>query len=214
MNYQKAVKAIVYVTVLAWTVCLLANHQTLQSGFLRLLLAATTAVLWFVVAFELWLWKMPFLHGWLVKLPVVDGTWKVEIRSNWVDPETQQRRGPIVAYMVIRQTLTTLSMKLLTEESTSTLQGTEIVYTPGKLYCIGGVYQNEPRFGYRHRSEVHYGGLWLGIADDSNEKTIAGHYWTDRNTAGSMRLSNRISRKSQSFEEADVAFGSQKSEHE
>ena len=40
MNYQKAVKAIVYVTVLAWTVCLLANHQTLQSGFLRLLLAA------------------------------------------------------------------------------------------------------------------------------------------------------------------------------
>jgi hypothetical protein len=157
------------------------------------------------MAFDLWLWKLPFLR-WFVKRPVIDGTWKVEIQSNWIDPSTSQPIEPIMAFMAIRQTLSTLSMRLMTIESTSTLVGTEVVCSPDRLYCISGVYRNEPRFDVRFRSEIHYGGLWLQIAEDSDSMTITGHYWTDRNTAGSMMLTNRRTKKYQSFAAAEGAF--------
>lgn len=206
MTYQRYIKGIIYVTVLAWTIMLLLNHEAIQSAWLKPFSTVTTIVLYVVMAFDLWLWKISFLHGWFVKRPVVEGTWEVEIRSNWIDPTTDQTVEPITAYMVIRQTLSTLSMRLLTIESNSTLVGTEIVCSTDGLYCISGVYRNEPWFDFRHRSEIHYGGLWLQIAQDDMGKTITGHYWTDRNTAGSMKLTNRSPQKVQSFAAAEAVI--------
>jgi len=204
MTYQRYIKGIIYVTVLAWTIMLLLNHEAIQSSWLKPFSTVTTIVLYVVMAFDLWLWKLPFLHSWFVKRPVIDGTWKVEIRSNWIDPTTNQAVAPIIAYMVVRQTLSTLSMRLLTVESSSTLVGTEIVCSADGLYCVSGVYRNEPWFDFRHRSEIHYGGLWLQIAEDEGVETLTGHYWTDRNTAGSMKLTDRSPQKAQSFAAASA----------
>jgi hypothetical protein len=204
MTYQRYIRGIIYVTVLAWTIMLLLNHEAIHSAWLKPFSTVTTIVLYVVMAFDLWLWKLPFLHNWFVKRPVVEGTWKVEIRSNWIDPVTNQAIEPIIAYMVIRQTLSTLSMRLLTAESSSMLVGTEIVCSTDGLYCISGVYRNEPWFDFRHRSEIHYGGLWLQIAEDDLVKTLTGHYWTDRNTAGSMKLMDRSPKKVQSFAAAEA----------
>jgi hypothetical protein len=157
------------------------------------------------MAFDLWLWKLPFLR-WFVKRPVIDGTWKVVILSKWIDPSTGQSIEPINGFMVIRQTLSTLSMRLMTVESTSALVGTEIICSPDGLYCICGVYRNEPHFEFRFRSEIHYGGLWLQISEDNDSKKITGHYWTDRNSVGTITLTNRNTHKFQSFEAAKAAL--------
>jgi hypothetical protein len=207
MTYQRYIKGIIYVTVLAWTILLWLNHESIQSAWLKPLSTVITIVLYVVMAFDLWLWKLPFLHSWFVKRPVVDGTWRVEIRSNWIDPSTNNSAEPIIAYMVIRQTLSTLSMRLLTVESSSVLVGTEIVCSSDGLYCISGVYRNEPWFDFRHRSGIHYGGLWLQVAEDEMAKSLRGHYWTDRNTAGSMILTNRVSKQVQSFAAAKTIIG-------
>jgi hypothetical protein len=204
MNYQRYIKAIVYTTVLAWTILLYTEGQALHSSFLKPLSAATTGVIWLALAFDLYLWKLSIFRP-LVKRPIVEGTWKVQIQSNWIDPATKQPIGPITAYMVVRQTLSTLSMRLLTAESTSTLVGTELVCAPDGLYCISGVYRNEPWFQFRGRSEIHYGGLWLQIAEDDFTKTMTGHYWTDRSTSGSMLLTDRVTKKAQSFAAAAAA---------
>ena len=71
--------------------------------------------------------KIPLLHGWFLKRPVIEGSWKVEIRSNWKDPATGNAIAPVEGYMVVRQTFSTLSLRLLTAESSSELVGTEIV---------------------------------------------------------------------------------------
>jgi hypothetical protein len=84
--------------------------------------------------------------------------------------------------------------------------GTEIVCSDDGLYCVSGVYRNEPWFQFRQRSEIHYGGLWLQIAEDDHAKTMRGHYWTDRKTAGSMVLSNRSTKRFQSFQAAQKYF--------
>src|SRR4051812_17596468 len=127
MTAQRYVKAIIYTAVLAWTVILYVHHEAIKTAWLQHLSTVITIVIYAVIAFDLWLWKLPLLHDWFVKRPVIDGTWAVQIRSNWIDPQTQATIPPIEAYMVVRQTLSTLSMRLFTSQSHSELVGTEIV---------------------------------------------------------------------------------------
>lgn len=206
MASERYIKAIIYVAVLAWTVILYINHEAIKSVWLQPLSTVITVVLYAVIAFDLWLWKLPFLHSWFVKRPAIDGTWKVEIRSNWTDPATGTRIAPVEGYMVVRQTFSTLSLRLLTQESSSELVGTEIVCSADGLYCVSGVYRNEPRFGVRDRSAIHYGAVWLKIIEEE-EKKIIGHYWTDRESAGEMELSNRQPKKFQAFQSAQAYYG-------
>lgn len=205
MTADRYIKAIIYGGVLAWTVVLYANHQAINSAGLRPLSTVITVVLYAVMAFDLWLWKIPFLHSWFVKRPAIDGTWEVEIRSNWKNPAAGTDIPPIEGYMVVRQTFSTLSMRLLTEESSSELVGTEIVCSADGLYCVSGVYRNEPRFQVRDRSEIHYGAVWLRIIDEP-EKKVMGHYWTDRETAGEMELGNRQRKRFQTFQSAKAHY--------
>jgi hypothetical protein len=108
--------------------------------------------------------------------------------------------------MIVRQTFSTLSLRLLTAESSSELVGTEVVCSADGLYCVSGVYRNEPRFEVRSRSPIHYGAVWLKIIDNEVEKKVIGHYWTDRESAGEMDLSNRQPKKFQTFQTAQAYF--------
>jgi SMODS-associating 2TM, beta-strand rich effector domain len=199
------VKSIIYTAVCAWAVVLLVSGQSLTSDLLRPLSTVTSVVVLLSIAFELWLWKLPFLHGWFVKRPVIDGTWKAELRSNWKDPATGSSIAPVQGYMVIRQTFLNLSLRLLTEESSSHLVGTEIVCTVDGLYCVSGVYRNEPHYHERSHSPIHYGAVWLQVID-TPQQLLQGRYWTDRNTAGALSLSDRQNRKFQDFKSAQVHF--------
>jgi hypothetical protein len=205
MKSERYIKAIIYVAVLAWTVVLYINHQAIHSSWLRPLSTVITIVMYTVMAFDLWLWKIPLLHGWFVKRPVIDGTWKVEIRSNWKDPASGTGIPPVEGYMVVRQTLSTVTMRLLTAESSSELVGTEIVCSSDGLYCVSGVYRSEPRFEVRDKSPIHYGAVWLKVIDEATKKVI-GHYWTDRETGGEMELSNRQKKKFQTFQAARAYY--------
>lgn len=205
MKSERYIKAIIYIAVLAWTVILYLNHETLKASWLKPLSTVITVVLYAVMAFDLWLWKLPWLHGWFVKRPVIDGLWKVEIRSNWRDPSTGAVISPLEGYMTIRQTLSTLSMRLLTAESSSELVGTEIVCSADGLYCVSGVYRNEPRFEVRDRSVIHYGAVWLKVSDE-DPKSIAGHYWTDRESAGEIYLTDQRKKKVQTFQSAKAYY--------
>src|SRR5580704_8994788 len=102
MASEKYIKAILYVAVAAWAIVLLVSGQAPTAGLLKPLSTVTTVVVFATLAFDLWLWKIPLLHGWFVKRPVIDGTWKVELRTNWTDPQTSARKAPIEGYMIIR----------------------------------------------------------------------------------------------------------------
>lgn len=196
----KYVKAIIYTAVAIWAIALLVTGQKLDSDLLRPLSTVTSVVVLLSIAFELWLWKLPLLHGWLVKRPVIEGTWRAQLRSNW-KMASSGAIPEIESYVVIRQTLLNLSLRLLTKESSSHLVGTEIVCSVDGLYCVSGVYRNEPRFQDRTHSEIHYGAVWLQVIE-SPVQILEGHYWTDRNTAGEMRLTDRINEKFHDFQSA------------
>jgi len=198
------VKAIIYTAMTIWAIALLLSGQKPSLDLLRPLSTVTSAVVLLSIAFELWLWKLPFLHGWLVKRPVIEGTWRAELRSNWKDA-TGAAISPLEGYVVIRQTFLNLSLRLLTKESSSHLVGTEIVCSADGLYCVSGVYRNEPRYRDRGHSGIHYGAVWLEVIDKPAQM-LQGHYWTDRNTAGEMRLTERLTNKFQDFESAKAHY--------
>jgi hypothetical protein len=205
MESDRYIKAILYVTVIVWVAVLYASGVPVTSVWLKPFSTVTTIVLFLVVAFDLWLWKLPLLHGWFVKRPVIEGTWKAALRSNWSDSESDRSTQAIEGYAIIHQTFSKLSIRLLTEESSSELVGAEIVCSVDGMYCVSGVYRNEPRYGARGRSPIHYGAVWLKVIDEPIHK-LQGHYWTDRRTAGEMELTDQRKKRLQDFRSAQAYY--------
>ena len=75
----------------------------------------------------------------------------------------------------------------------------------GRSLLVSGVYRNKPRYEDRSHSPIHYGAVWLQVID-TPAQMLDGHYWTDRNTAGEMRLTERQKKKFQDFKFAQAHY--------
>ncbi|MBP6858991.1 MAG: hypothetical protein KBC33_04165, partial [Candidatus Pacebacteria bacterium] len=71
------------------------------------------------IIFTKWLWRLKFLQSWLIKIPDLQGTWRGELKSDWIDPKTGKGIDPIPMVLVIRQTFSSIKCTLMTKESTS-----------------------------------------------------------------------------------------------
>jgi hypothetical protein len=143
------------------------------------------------LVFDRWLWQFRIFSGWLVQRPCVHGTWKVALQSSWIDSKTQRQVEPIVGVVTMRQTFSRLSLRLFTEESSSFLVAHKLILLEDGIFQLTGVFQNIPDVHLRgQRSEIHYGAILLEVRGDP-PVGLEGHYWTDRSTRGSMRLSDR-----------------------
>ena len=199
---------ILLLAALIWGILLIVLGGVVVSiSWIRHLSTVTGVLLLLLSAFDIWLWHLPILQGWFVKRPDIRGTWETTIRSNWIDPSTGKGIGPIKAYMAVRQTYSSLSMRLMTNESDSELIGSEIVSFPDGTFNIAGVYRGEPKQLIRDRSPMYYGAMLLQVIG-SPPTSLKGHYWTDRNTLGEIELASRKSNVYPDFETAHNAFSS------
>ena len=163
----------------------------------------------FGAAFELVLWRWSWLHGWFVKRPDLRGTWRVELQSDWINPDTNLGVPVIICYMGVSQTLSTLQMHIMTPESESWFIAERISPSPSRVgYQVAGVYMNKPQTHLRGtRSEMHLGGVLLDTHGPAyRPSTLTGEYWTDRKTKGRMTFTARLPTVYSRFEDADRAF--------
>lgn len=187
-----SIKNTVRITAIAigllYTLALVISGVTLDTWLKQVLALLPTAALLIVVAFDLWVWKWPFVHRFLSR-PYIKGTWKVELTphadshipagGNW---------GPIEAYMIVEQSFWTLSATLHTKESTSRSRAARFIpNSESNAQILTFMYENVPRPEHRGRSPRHVGACELSIAHRGSDK-IVGEYFTDRFTAGEMRL--------------------------
>lgn len=157
--------------------------------------------------FDKWLWRIPWLHPWFVSTPNVRGTWQGEIVPSGMDLEAGRPHRAIKGYLVVRQTYSSISIRLITQESSSELLAGSIAESTDKLHTIFGTYRNTPRLKKRDESPIHYGGLVLdvrGVPADA----LDGQYWTDRNTRGELHFHRRDKAIVQSFEQANALIPS------
>jgi hypothetical protein len=159
-----------------------------------------------LIVFDKWIWKWWIFRGWLVKRPSIQGTWRVHLISDWINPETGQSIALIQGFMVVRQTASALSLRLLTQESRSETVSSGVEVCSDGTFEITCAYRNKPKAEYRHRSEVHYGSMLL-VAEGAAPARLEGDYWTDRKTTGSIVLTERKKGSCMTFDEATKLFG-------
>lgn len=151
---------------------------------------------------EKWLWRIRWLQPWLFNMPDIRGTWRVRIRPTGTAAAAEQ----INAFMVIRQSLSSLSLRLFTAESNSEILAARVVPHEDGTFMVAGVYRNIPRLAVRERSPLHHGALLLTVQGNPAE-SLAGEYWTDRNSQGEIVLTARAKTRAHSFDQAQRLTG-------
>lgn len=195
--------AILGIAVLVWSVLLILNGQSVSLQLLKPFSTVAGVVGVLALAFDRWLWRWPPLHPWFVATPDLQGTWRGELVSDWYR-EDGDPIPPIEAFLVIRQTFSTISMRLLTSESASMLLSGSVSKAPDGVYTATGIYLNVPDPLRREESPIHHGGLILQI-QGVPPAALQGEYWTDRKTKGGLRFIARNRRLFYGFDEAAKA---------
>ncbi|WP_417377278.1 hypothetical protein [Gimesia maris] len=201
------ISAFVGLTIVAWLLALWMQGQPVLSlSFIRPFGIVVGLVCGIAAVFNKWAWAWPIFRGWFVDRPDLRGTWEATLISDWTDPTTGEKIGPITGYVVVRQTLASLSVRLMTSESRSHSISHGITKEADEIFRMAVVYRNEPEIELQgKRSEIHHGSLWLEILGEGPE-CMKGHYWTDRGTRGGMELRDRVRRCFDCYEHANDAF--------
>jgi hypothetical protein len=155
--------------------------------------------------FEGTIWRWGLLHPHLVGTPPIRGTWKGTMTSLWTDPATGASPSPKAVYLAIEQTLTTVSVRLLTNESASDMIAGSVAKVPSHGWVVSYTYLNTPVIERRALSPVHYGGALLAILDGIGS-TLDGEYWTDRGSKGRLIFPEHRGGIARSFEQAEALF--------
>jgi SMODS-associating 2TM, beta-strand rich effector domain len=151
--------------------------------------------------FTQWLWRWRVFQGWLVKIPVVQGTWDGELQSTWVNPETGKGIPPLRMILVIRQTFSSITCTMFTSESQSDSRAAKIERDKeSKAVTISYNYTNRSKATIRHRSPIHDGAAHLRVIL-TPARALEGEYWTGRCTTGTMKLGYRSEDLFESFPE-------------
>ncbi len=198
------ISSFIGLTIAIWLLVLwLQGMPVLSTNFLKPFSIVVGLITLLVALFNKYMWSWKVFKGWYVNRPDLRGTWKVEIKSSWVNPETGKVIAPVYGYVVIRQSLTFLSFRLMTKESRSVLVAHSIEQQEDNdLFKLVGVYRNEPKIELQGlRSEIHHGSFALDI-HGVPPYNLEGYYWTDRATKGGMKMSNRVKKIYDTYEHA------------
>jgi SMODS-associating 2TM, beta-strand rich effector domain len=177
---------------------LIGGHRQAADYFSALSYSVTSlaAVLW---VWERWLWSWKYLNPLLTTHPDLRGTWKGYFVSDWIDPETNRPRGRIEAYLVIRQTFSSVDVRLHTVESGSTALSANIIEDGQGLHTVAVLYENSPSIHLRQKSPIGHGGMLLHVRGNPIHQ-LDGEYWTERKTKGAVHFDVRAEELCSDFE--------------
>jgi hypothetical protein len=149
-------------------------------------------------------WKWKLLRGWIVKRPNLTGTWKAELVSSY------KKNGiPVIkiGYMVISQDLILLRLRLYTDQGHSYSLSQNIEEQENGVFRLASAYLNVPDTSAQETedSRIHHGAVLLSNIGYESE-TIQGVYWTERNTKGSIVLSDKKKKLVLSYKDGERLF--------
>ena len=162
------------------------NLKTIIQILPRVVSIALTLYLLFVC----YLWKLCIFKHWLVPFPNLNGTWKGEIRTTWIDPETGERPKAIPAILTIKQSFLTVSCVMRTAEMTSrSLVSNFVLDKQNQLERLIYTYDSNPIETVKERSPQHCGTMSFDIPREPKKNMLRGGYWTGRKTTGNVEMS-------------------------
>lgn len=175
--------------LLIWILLILIKGYQLNidSRALGLLPTAIGIYAILYVLFVKWAWRWRLFGNWLVVIPDLQGTWKGELQTTWVNPETGQIPPPIEFVLTVRQTLYHVHIRIFTQESESKSESAALhIDEANGTTVLAYSYTNVPDSRVRYRSEIHFGAARLSLIKHPVLQLV-GDYWTDRKSTGHMR---------------------------
>ena len=146
MLSSRQLSPLIVLSIALWVVgALLAGTDlTLASNLLRPIGPVLFIVGIVLTVFDLWLWHCRPLYPWFVDRPDLRGTWRATFVSSYVPQGERESLGRVDAMFVIRQTFSSLHIRMLTAESSSNTVGATVAREPDGSHLILGVYENRP----------------------------------------------------------------------
>ncbi|WP_161578669.1 hypothetical protein [Plantibacter flavus] len=171
-----------------YTLGLFVSGATLQPWINQSLAALPVIGSLLLLLWDVLIWKIPFVQT-LTKRPYIAGFWGVTYRPTAEShiPDGGNR-GPIVGYLIIRQSYWSLSVRSYTAESKSDSRSVFWERRPGSDFETPAfIYENLPKESESHRSTRHLGANRLDPTCASPTE-MEGTYFTDRYTKGDMAI--------------------------
>lgn len=196
------VSALLLGAAVIWGVSLIFAGIDVKPEFFKPFSTVVGVVVLLISLADRWIWRWRWLHPWLFNMPDIRGTWRVVIRPTAPASSPNEVEG----YMVIRQTLSSLRIRLYTAESESETLSAKVHCCDDGTFTVAGVYRNTSRLAVRDRSPLHHGSILLSVQGDPPE-SLAGEYWTDRLSQGELELTARTFTLAHSFDRARTLFG-------
>jgi len=191
-------------TAAIWLALLITGVVKGGAGALWDLSNVFPGVLLAVALYERWGWRLPFLHPHVVGQPIIAGTWRGDLESMW-ENDAHERTPVKTVYLTIRQTLATVYVRLVTNESASDQMAGAVKKVDNGIWVVSYTYTNTPDIDRRKGSPPHLGGALLKIYGDP-AKRIEGEYWTDRDSKGKLSMTAHVPAIAQSFRDAEALF--------
>lgn len=191
---------IISVAGVIWAVLVIVGAASGNGEQLKTIADLVPFLLIAVGVFEKWGWRWWFLPR-VIGVPVIHGTWKGELESLWQDPRTGQSPAKKTVYLAVDQTMTTVSVRLMSDESSSE-QIAGAVKRKGGRWLLSSIYVNTPTVDRRRDSRPHHGGLLVDVFGNP-PKSLGGEYWTERDSNGKIEFNRQSTTIAQSFREAE-----------
>lgn len=204
MLSELRVWSLIAITGAIWLALAAASIVAGDTDGLSVIVDLLPPILLLAYAFERRGWRAQWLHPRWVSTPVVIGTWRGTLTHSGEDDAPIEK----AVYLTVRQTLTTASVRLFSDESTSEQVAGGPAKTESGYPGIAYTYRNKPRIGLRHAtSNIHYGGALVEIVGEP-ATGLNGDYWTERKTKGEFSFREHAPQVAQTFEEASkLSYG-------
>lgn len=204
MSRRTLVQVVAAIVVIVFAAGIWFTGGTPDLTWLRFFSAAVFISVGVLTIWDHWAWHLPIIQ----KIPQVPrdlrGTWRGTLESFWVNPETGLSPPSKVAYLVIRQSATTVSIVMLTNESKSK-SSIAMISDDGVSASLDYMYLNRPDSRYEYRSRIHHGSTSLDITGRPAVR-LQGRYWTSRDSKGELSFNQRTIKFAEDFIQAEVLF--------
>ncbi len=195
---------VVAVAVVVFAVGILLSGDEPNPGWLRFYSAAVALAVAILGAWDRWLWRLSLAQ----KVPSVpsdlSGTWKGTLTTFWIDPSTGESPPAKDAYLVIRQTASTVSVTMLTDEMRSRSSLSSLSGTDGDR-SLDYMYLSRPDSRVEHRSRIHHGSTSLDLTGRPVTR-LRGRYWTNRDSRGELDFKEHVKATVDDYESAVAQF--------
>lgn len=204
MKNRMLIQVVALVIVAVFAAGIWLTGDQVKVGWLRFYSAAVLVAAGLLAVWDRWLWRLPLAQRFSFVSSDLSGTWKGDLTSFWVDPETGKSPQPKPAFLVVRQTSSKISVVLLTDESRSR-SALAAVTTSDGVTSLDYFYLNIPDGRHRDRSPIHPGSVSLNVTGRPVSR-LKGKYWTDRDTRGELDFKIRSRTPADDYDQAMHLF--------